>query len=448
MSQLLWKKHLAALLAGGFFLLNTATGFAATVDLTLDDSIQLALKNNHTVKIAAADKSVAEGKLKEAKTGNQPTVDFTHTDTRSQTAATTGSALLAVPPDSYKKITYPIPSMAKENFDNKLSVTVPLYTGGKVEGLVGQADASLKSAILDVDKSKQQIKLDATTAYFGVLEARNIVDLDRESMDRLDAHLRNVQAQFDVGTVAKIDVLRSEVELANAEQTLIKAQNAYDLAVASLNNVLGLSLDTQLNLTDTLKYDAYTQSLADCIKYAVANRPEIGQAQLNIDAAKSGITVAKSGNKPTVAFSASEDWYKDEFPGADNNNWSMSLVASFNVFDSGATKAKISQADYTLTKSQEQLKQTSDTVQLDVRNAYLSLREAEKRISTSQVAVDKAEEDYKIAQVRYSSGVGTNLDVMDAQVALTQAKTNYTQALYDYNTSKADLDKAMGIAVQ
>ena len=448
MSQLLWKKHLAALLAGGFFLLNTATGFAATVDLTLDDSIQLALKNNPAVKIADADKSVAEGKLKEAETGNKPTVNFTHTDTRLQTASSTGVAYGVTQQGDLLQKPYSIPSMAKENFDNKLSVTVPLYTGGKVEGLVGQADASLKSALLGIDKSKQQIKLDATNAYFGVLEARNMVDLDRESMDRLDAHLRNVQAQFDVGTVAKVDVLRSEVELANAEQTLIKAQNGYDLAVASLNNVLGLSLDTQVNLTDTLKYDAYTQSLADCIKYALANRPEIGQAQMNINAAQEGITVAKSGNKPTVALSAAEDWYKDQFPGTDNNNWSMSLVASFNVFDSGTTKARVSQADYTLLKAHQQFRQTSDAVQLDVRSAYLSLREAEKRISTSQVAVDKAEEDYKIAQVRYSAGVGTNLDVIDSQVALTQAKTNYTQALYDYNTSKANLDKAMGIAVR
>lgn len=445
MSQLFWKKHLAAALAGGFFLLNTATSFAAAVELTLDDSILLALKNNHTIKMADADKNVAEGKLSEAKSANKPIVSFVHTDTRLQTAPSAGATLNPVDKTVIK---FPIPSTIKDNFDNKLTLTLPLYTGGKVEGIVGQAEAGLKVADLGVDKAKQQIKLDATNAYFGVLQARNMLDLSRESMDRLDAHLKNVQAQFNVGTVAKVDVLRSEVELANAEQTLIKAQNAYDLAIAALNNVLALPLDTQVKLTDTLKYEAYTQSLEDCIKYALANRPDLEQTKLGIDVAKEGIKVAKSGNKPTVAFSATEDWNKKDFPGFDNNNWMLNLQASINVFDSGTTKAKVNQADHGLIKAQEQARQTSDLVQLDVRQSYLSLREAEKRIATSQVAVEKAEEDYKIAQVRYSSGVGTNLDVMDAQVALTQAKTNYVQALYDYNTSKAKLDKAMGIAVQ
>ncbi|MEG1160133.1 MAG: TolC family protein, partial [Acidaminococcaceae bacterium] len=98
-------------------------------------------------------------------------------------------------------------------------------------------------------------------------------------------------------------------------------------------------------------------------------------------------------------------------------------------------------------KAEEAYRQTTDNVQLDVRNSYLNLKEAEKRISTSYVAVAKAEEDYHIAQVRYQAGVGTNTDVIDAQVALTQAKTNYVQALYDYNTSNATLERAMGIPV-
>ena len=94
-----------------------------------------------------------------------------------------------------------------------------------------------------------------------------------------------------------------------------------------------------------------------------------------------------------------------------------------------------------------QAKQTKDDIELEVRQDYLSLRNAEKRIATTQVTVDQALENYHIAQVRYASGVGTNLDVMDAESALTLAKTNNVQALYDYNTSKAQLDKAMGIGI-
>ena len=151
---------------------------------------------------------------------------------------------------------------------------------------------------------------------------------------------------------------------------------------------------------------------------------------------------------PQVAASATNSWTAHSWPGDENENWGVGLNVSLNVFDSGVTAAKVRSADANLVKAEETYRQTRDAVQLDVRSSYLNLREAEKRIGTAKVAVDKAEEDYHIAQVRYQAGVGTNLDVMDAQVALTAAKNNYIQALYDYNTSGAELEKAMGVPVR
>ena len=151
---------------------------------------------------------------------------------------------------------------------------------------------------------------------------------------------------------------------------------------------------------------------------------------------------------PQVSASASNKWYSGDWPGDDNENWTAAVGVSLNVFDSGVTAAKVNAAEASLYKAEETYRQTKDSVQLDVRNNYLSLREAEKRIATSRVAVDSAEEDYRISQLRYQAGVGTNIDVMDAQVALTQAKNNYVQALYDYNTSSAALAKAMGVPVR
>ena len=118
-----------------------------------------------------------------------------------------------------------------------------------------------------------------------------------------------------------------------------------------------------------------------------------------------------------------------------------------DVFDNGLTQASVNSANMALAKAKEAAAQTDDQIRLDVRTAYLGLQAAEKNIQTTSVAVTRAEEDYKIAQVRYSAGVGTNLDVMDANEKLTTARTNYYTALYNYNTSKAALDKAMGIPV-
>lgn len=399
---------------------------AAPVALTLDESVQRALATNPTIKIADASREQALGALRTAQGGGGPALTYTHTDARTKSATT---------------------FRTDDSFGNTFSATYKIYSGGYVTGTIKQAKANYTSSELGVDKSLQQIKYDATNGYYSALAARNVVALDQESVDRLQAHLDNVQAQFAVGTVAKVDVLRSEVELAQAQQTLTKAQNAYNLAIASLNNVVGLPLGTELDLKEDLAYMPDARQLEECIVYSLDNRPEVLQADASVKAAQGGLQAAKSGNLPTVSIVGKENWYDDSFAGGNNNNWSLTLQTSLNVFDAGVTSGQIKQAEATLLKARETQRQTRDSVQLDVRNAYLSLREAEKRIDTSKVAVVKAEEDYKIAQVRYRAGVGTNIDVIDSQVALTTAKTNYVQALYDYNTYRAQLDKAMGISV-
>ena len=423
-----WQKKLAIGLAGAFLALQTGIVSAASMELSLEDSIAMALQNNPAIKISTADKIKADWALSQAKGAKGPAITFNNTDTRGTLNSSNESLA--------------------DYFKNQFSLTLPLYTAGKLEGMIGQAKWNVDIADLGVTKSRQQIKLDATSAYFGVLQARNMVKVNQESVASLAEHLKNVQAQFSVGTVAKSDVLRSEVELANAQQTLTKGQNAYDLAVAQLNNVVGLPLETELIIKEELQYNPYGMSLEDSIRFGLQNRPDTAQADAGIKVAQESVKVAKSGYGPTIAVSGGVGRSGWDSPGTDMKSWSASLSATWNLFDTGVTRAQVKQADAAVDKANYTAQQTRDSVQLEIRQNYLSMQEAEKRIGTSQVAVSKAEEDFKIAQVRYSAGVGTNLDVIDAQVALTQARTNYVQALYDYNTNKAKLEKAMGVPIQ
>ena len=414
-------------------LMSAQTAFAAAVEINLDKAIEMALKTNPTVKISEADSSVAKAQKDEAKASRWLSIDYTHKTARGGYYDPDPSSSQYAPRNSHT---------------NGFTASIPLYTGGKLSGTIEQAVQNYKSSEYGVDESYQAVKLSATNGYYAVLQAIDTVKLSKDSVERLSAHLQNVQAQYDVGVVAKVDVLRSQVELANAEQNLIKAQNAYDLAVADLNNIIGLPHGTELNVTESLQYSKYDNPMENCINFALANRPELFQAEAGIEAAKAAVKVAKSGYMPQVAASASNDWSSTSWPGDDNQNWGVGVSVSMNVFDSGVTAAKVNASEASLYKAEETYRQTKDSVQLDVRNNYLSLREAEKRIATSKVAVDSAEEDYRISQLRYQAGVGTNIDVMDAQVALTQAKNNYVQALYDYNTSSAALAKAMGVPVR
>ena len=207
-------------------------------------------------------------------------------------------------------------------------------------------------------------------------------------------------------------------------------------------------MDTQLKLDNILVYTPYENDMQYCLDYAAKHRPELEQAKQNVEAAKGALRVAISGHMPQIAASASQNWNDSNWPGDENGNWGVGVQVTMNIFDSGVTTSKIHGAEADLAKAHETYRDTVDAVNLDVRSNYLNLREAEKRIDTTKLAVSQAEEDYRIAQLRYMNGVGTNTDVLDAQVALTDAKTNYLQAMYDYNTCKTNLETAIGVPMQ
>lgn len=417
-------KNSAKLVAAVLVMLNASVAFAAPVELSLSDSVALALKNNPSIKMAQSDKEKSKWGVDEAQAGRLPTVSL-------------GS--------SYSlKDNNPA---GTDDLSNSLRMNWQLYSGGRVEGQIDQAKRGVSVADLGVEKTKQQLKLDTTSAYFTILQTKNLVDVNQQSVSNLQEHLTSVQAKYDVGVVAKSDVLRAEVELANAQQNLIKAQNNYDLAVAGLLNTMTIDPGTELALTDTLGYQKYDKTLDDSLAAAQV-RPDVAQADENVKIAETAIKMAKSGKRPSVSVSASNGWSGSVLPESGDDNWNVGLSASWSLFDAGSTNAKVKQADASLDKVKEQAVQVKNAAALEVRQNYLSMQEAEKRIDTNKVAVGKAEEDLVIAREKYNAGVGTNLDVIDAQLALTQAKTNEIQALYDYNVSVAKIDKAIGLKAE
>lgn len=424
------KKRLTALVLSGMMSFSAIAG-AAPMELGLGESIDLALQNNSAMKISDAERQEAESALKAAKGAKNFTLSYTHTDKRYKLAGTSNN----------EKMLY-------DDFSNTASVSYPLYTGGKLENTIDQAEIGVEIADLNLEATRQNVKLNTTNGYYKILQCADVVTVSQETVDSLEEHLRNVRAQYAVGTVAKSDVLRSEVELADAQQSLISARNAYDLAIASFNNIVGLPMDTDVQIKDELRYDVYALDLSECIAYAKAHRADGLAAGKAIESAQEGVDIAKADQRPQVAISYDKTLEKDHFPGDKESGWIAGFTTTWNIFDGNVTRSNIAKAKAAQLKAEETAKQTYDSIELEVRTAYLNMHEAEKRIKTAKVTVEKAQEDLKIAKVRYSAGVGTNIDVMDTQVALTTAQNNYIAALYDYNTSKAALDKAMGIPVR
>ncbi len=429
-----FHKKLTALVLGGLMALSASTALAAdTVQLDLRDTVQMALENNRTLKQSYANVDNARWGLSKARRQMGPTLTWNTVANRIGGKAYRG----AVDPDY------------NYNFANTGSITVPLYNESLRAGR-DSAKYALNVADLTLENTKQTTVQTATQYYYNILQCRNLIKVYEDNVETLQAHLDQVNAQYRVGTVAKSDVLSSEVQLANAQQSLVTAQNNYDVAVATLNNFIDLPTDTVLEIKDELKYTKYDLDMDVCTNYALLNRADGLAAYYNVKQAEASVDSAKAGRLPTVNASGSkaiagERPFRTDHTSSDV--WSVGITANWNIFDNGVTSANVHAAEANLLKAQEASAQTDEKIRLDVRTAILNLRAAEKNIQTTKVSVSKAEEDYKIAQVSYNAGVGTNLNVMDAEEKLTSARTNYYTALYKYNTSKADLDKAMGIPI-
>ena len=426
-----FRRKLAAALVAGMMTFSIGLGTvdaAEVLNVTLDETIQRAYENNRTIKETIADREGAFWSLSEARRQTNPKITFDWSGNR------------------HGGLYY---GETSNGFSTAGTLSIPIYQGGRLAAGRKSARYALSSADLALENTMQAVRLQSTVYYFNVLQYRNLIEVYEEEVVTLQEHLRNVNAQFRVGTVAKVDVLESQVELANAMQNLVNIQNRYDVAVAELNNFIGLPADTIIRPQDTLTYRKYDLTLSDCTAYALENRADAAMADYAVKQAESNKKSAKAGWLPTVEASVMKELdTKDPFRHKTNDRWTAGLTASWNVFDGGITRAQVNQAEAAITRAEEVAAQTREQIQLDVQSAFLDLQAAEKNIGTTQVAVVLGEENYKIAQVRYAAGVGTNLDVMDASRKLTEARSNYFTALYNYNTAKASLDRYMGVPVE
>ena len=427
-----FRKKLASVLAAGIMAFSvgmTSVDAADVVNITLDETIQRAYENNRIIKESIADRERAYWQLSEARRQTNPRVAWTFNGGRH-------GGLYYGGVDS-------------NAFTNTGSLTVPIYQGGRLKEGRRSARYALSSADLSLENTMQTVRLQSTIYYFNVLQCRNLIEVYEEQVLTLQEHLRNVNAQFRVGTVAKVDVLESQVELANAQQNLVNIQNDYDVAVAELNNYIGLPADTIIRPQDTLTYREYAMKLGDCTSYALENRADAAMADYAVKQAESAKKSAKAGWRPSVNAEVTKGITTEHlFNRKTSDQWTAGLSMTWNIFDGGITSSQVHAADAALTRAQEVAAQTREQIQLEVQSYYLQLHAAEKNIGTTQSSVALAEERYKIAQVRYAAGVGTNLDVMDASRKLTEARSNYFTALYTYNTARASLERYMGVPVE
>lgn len=419
------KKKVLLFLAGSiFFSLTGKTVMAA--DLSLEEAVNLALTQNTALKITQRDEISAKAELAKAKGNNN--VEVTASD----------SLTTQKNNDSERS----------DSNSLGLSASLPLYTGGKNQASIKKAELGVESAFLTTERERENLKLSVIKAYYDSLEARKTIAVRQETVDKYQEHYTNVNALYSAGSKARIDVIRSSVELSDARQELIKAQNSYEVKLASLRNYLNINRSESLNLTTDFTYDAFNIDMDSCIEYAYRNRKDLLVDANKLAQQEQNLKAAKAGNLPTLKLSVGANQI-NAFSPANNSRQGLSAGAalSWNVFDSGVTKAEIKAAENDIEIAKLNLQKDKENVDLAVRQAYYNMREAEKRFNSTKDAVNQAEEDAYIAREKYRAGEGLMLDIIDAQEALAKAKLNFISAQYDYARYKATVENAMGIGL-
>ena len=424
-NNMLLQKNLASSIT------EAAAPEAAAMDIDLKGAVTTAIQNNRDITIAELKRREAEADVSAAAAKKNPSVSYSWQRNQYPTQVVT---------------TVVGTQSSNHGYSQGINVSWPIWTFGKVEGAIDAARYQKNIADLNVYKTEADTKLAAVQAYYQYLEAVKLAEVQAQSVTDYASHLNNVQQQFDAGIVAKLDVLSSNVSLANAKQKSIAADNTRDVAEANLNNIMRVPMNTTLNPLDkNFPEPEFDLTMEQAILMAQKYRWELVEADYGVKAAEAALRSAKAGYLPTVSVGGGYSWKEASVTAVDKDDWAVQGGLSWSLWDGGATQASVKKADAAVKTAQETLLQAREKIELEVRQDYLNVLSYKEQIRAAEASVAQAEEAYKIATVRYRSGVGINLDVLDAELALNTARTNYITALYNYNIGLATLEHAMGV---
>ncbi len=402
--------------------------FTATspMNLNLKESIQIALENNIGYKIAESTVDVSQAQIKEVEGAKKVNIKL-QGGYLQMSEAIDEEAIEEGDFSDLFAIGQGVPIIS-------ISTTKILYSGGKIESLIDQAEANKQISLNDLEKEKQEIIYKITEAYCQVLQAEGMKRVSAQAIKQMQTHLESSDALLKEGMIAPIDLNRIKSQLSNLEHNLIKAENGYKLTIYKLNSIMGIDLNIELVLENNLSYEPCEINLEDALAQAGENRSELMNIAQQRRIMEEMVDVAKSNRRPQVILSAESGI----------TGWQAMIVAEYSLMDGGVNKAKIEQAEINLAQVDQSEKQVRQLIEFEVRSVYLNMKEAEKLIKVAEEGIKNSQESFRIAQVKYNAGIATNTEVIDAQSTLIEAETNFLNALYNYNINRAALIKAMG----
>lgn len=417
--------------------------------LTVEVAVQLTLENNKTLHSSWSRVEAADARWSELNASRFPALKLQGAYIRLsdvdpfavQVPFTNPPTLVTLSP------------VVLNTYSVKLSLQQPLFTGFRLSNTISTAEYLASATHHDYLKDKAELIYATKAAYWNLFKAMEVKRVVSENVELTQAHRADIEQALRQGIATRNDLLKVEVQLSNSRLLEIDAANAVKLAMMGLNNLIGLPLETEIQLTsvlpDAVAGAALSDSLSQFIQHALRSRPEITAMEFRLRASESSVTASRGGWYPQIALAGNYYYVrphprvlptKDEF----KDTWDIGVSVSFDVWNWGTTVHQTTQAEAAHVQTQNARAQLRDAITLEVTQNYLEVITAKEKLTVASGGVEQAEESYRITKSKFEAGLATNTDLLDAEVALLQAKTQYVAAAVDYELAGAKLTKSIG----
>jgi len=411
-------------------------------EMSVNDAVKTGIENSYQLHSSQMQVVSSEARLSEVNTNRLPSLSFSAAYTR---LSDIDPYMINTPFGNFD-ISQNIPN----NYTLKLTLQQPIFTGFKLSGASEIAEYNYMASKETFTADRNTLVYNIKEKYWNLFKANEVKKVVDENVGQVKAHLEDIQNLFKQGLATKNELLRVQVQLSEAQLRQIDANNAVKLANISLNNTINIPLSTEIVLKENVeKGSDNLLNIDDLTEKAYKNRPELKAMDFRVKASETGIKVAKSAWYPQVYLQGTYDYDRPNqriFPSTDefNGTWNMSVSLQMNLWNWGQTVDQTTQAEAQYAETKDTYESLKDAVALELTQNYLNVIRAKERITVAESTTSQAEENYRVTSEKFKNGLVLNTDLVDAEVDLLQAKTNYVQAVVDYQLAKANLEKSIG----
>jgi len=431
-----------------FHAISLAQKNDSIIVLTLKDAVKMSLERNWDIQISQKDILKAEEQINEAYASAYPRIDLTGTYARNIKLPVMFISPNTAFNPSDQTLTFELGS--KNSFDGTISLSQVIYSQ-KVNTAIKIANEYAELSKAGHKATKQEVTLNVKKTFYTVLLMEQMVKVSRQGYEVAKANFENVSALYKQGVASEYDNLRAEVQMVNTQPLLIQSENNLELTKNALKNLLGIDLKKKIEVKGEFVFEAVPQDILEASDVsAVSKSPLVRQLSIQESLLEKNISIEKSDYYPTLALFGQYQWQtQDNTYKFKNYNWANSIMLglqlSYPLFDGFRRGARVEQAVIDKDKVGLAKRKLEEGLTIQIQQTKMKMEEAKKRISAQQKSLEQADKALRISQTRFKSGVGTQLELIDTQAAVSFANTNYASAIYDYLVAKSEWEYAVSL---